>query len=57
MTADDFELIQSTRRKAFRSDDLKEGSKRSLRSGPPCFKVNEMNMKEPKKQGESHVRL
>ena len=37
MSADQFELIQSARRAAFRSDDLKEGIKSFLEKRPPVF--------------------
>lgn len=37
MSADEFELIQSTRRTAFRSDDLKEGIKSFFEKRPPVF--------------------
>jgi len=37
MSADEFELIQSTRRAAFRSDDLKEGIKSFFEKRPPQF--------------------
>jgi methylmalonyl-CoA decarboxylase len=37
LTADEFELIQSTRRVAFLSDDLKEGIKSFFEKRPPVF--------------------
>ena len=37
MSADEFEFIQTARRAAFRSDDLKEGVQAFLDKRPPVF--------------------